>query len=199
MIITIAGFKGGIAKTTTAIHIAALLHQNAPTVLVDGDANSSASAWVHRGSLPFPAVGPGQMARAARQHEHVVIDTAARPTDEELKDLAEGCDLLVLPSTPDALALEGLTLTVQALRRLGATRFKALLAVIPPRPSRDGDEAQLMFAERGLPAFHAGIRRLIAFQKAALTGKLVRDVDDPRASWGWEDYEAVGKEILNGE
>lgn len=196
MILTVAGFKGGVGKTTTAIHLAAFLHELAPTVLVDGDANSSASAWIERGSLPFPAVGPGQMARVARQYEHIVIDTAARPAEDELKDLAEGCDLLVLPTTPDALSLQVLMLTVSELHRIKADRFKVLLTAIPPRPSRDGDEARAMLIEEGLPVFASGIRRLASFQKAALTGKLVRDVDDPRAAWGWEDYQAVGREIV---
>jgi chromosome partitioning protein len=196
MIVTIASFKGGVGKTTSAVHLAAYLNTKAPTVLIDGDANGSASAWVQRGELPFTAVGPAQMARVARQFEHIVIDTAARPATEELRDLVEGCDLLVVPSTPDALALEVLMLTVEALRSIDASRFKVLLTAIPPRPSRDGDEARVMLAEENLPVFAFGIRRLAAFQKAALTGKLVKDVDDPRAEWGWNDYSAVGKEIL---
>ena len=196
MILTVAGFKGGVGKTTTAIHLAAFLNDLAPTVLVDGDANSSATAWVARGKLPFPAVGPGQMARVARQFEHIVIDTAARPTEEELNDLVEGCDLLVLPTTPDALSLQVLMLTVTELRQIKANKFKVLLTAIPPRPSRDGDEARAMLVEEGLPMFPFGIRRLAAFQKAALSGQIVRDVNDPRAAWGWEDYQAAGREII---
>ena len=37
MIISIAGFKGGVGKTTTAVHFAAYLQQSAPTLLIDGD------------------------------------------------------------------------------------------------------------------------------------------------------------------
>jgi chromosome partitioning protein len=196
MIVTVASFKGGVGKTTTAVHLAAYLQMKAPAVLVDGDDNNSATAWAKRGSLPFPVVDARQTARVARQYEHLIIDTPARPSQEDLRDLVEGCDLLIIPSTPDALSLDALMLTVEALRSLGTNRFRILLTVIPPRPSRDGDEARAMLLEEKLPLFKSGVRRLAAFQKAALAGALVRDVADPRAIAGWEDYEAVGKEII---
>lgn len=196
MIVTVASFKGGVGKTTTAVHLAAYLQERAPAALIDGDDNNSATAWAKRGSLPFPVVDARQTARVARQYDHLIIDTPARPSQEDLRELIEGCDLLVIPSTPDALALDALMLTVEALRSLGADRFRILLTVIPPRPSKDGDEARAMLREEKLPLFARGVRRLVAFQKAALTGALVRDVADPRAANGWEDYEAVGKEIL---
>ena len=37
MIITVTSYKGGVGKTTTAIHLAAYLQTLAPTLLVDGD------------------------------------------------------------------------------------------------------------------------------------------------------------------
>ena len=42
MIITVTSYKGGVGKTTTAIHLATYLQSLAPTLLVDGDGIRSA-------------------------------------------------------------------------------------------------------------------------------------------------------------
>ena len=196
MIITIASFKGGVGKTTTAVHLAAYLQKKAPSLLVDGDANRSATVWGRRGGLPFKVVDERQAARYAREYEHIVIDTEARPEEEDLKALAGGCDLLVIPTTPDVLALDALMLTVKVLQDIGPSSYRVLLTIIPPRPSRDGQEARSLLQQGAVPLFEASIRRLIAFQKAALAGVPVFAVQDSRAQLAWTDYEKMGKEIL---
>ncbi len=196
MIITVVGYKGGVGKTTTAIHLAAYFQEKGSTLLVDGDPNHSASRWVERSS-DFPVTV--KRAEAANGQlsafQHVVIDTQARPSPEDLQDLARSCDLLVLPCSPDALALDALMLTVQALAPLQPT-YRILLTLIPPWPSRDGAEARTFLEDAKLPLFKQGIRRMVAYQKAALEGVPVYQANDPRAKVAWNDYVAVGKEIL---
>ena len=104
MILTVTAFKGGVGKTTTAIHLAAYLNQKAPTILIDGDLNRSAMLWASHGKLSFPVVDEREGLKASRQYDHIVIDTPARPEVEEIKSLSRGCDLLLLPTTPDVLA-----------------------------------------------------------------------------------------------
>jgi chromosome partitioning protein len=70
-------FKGGVAKTTTAVHIANLSSGARPTLLIDGDPNRSATEWKRRGALPFEVLDPDQRTYHARNYEHVVIDTEA--------------------------------------------------------------------------------------------------------------------------
>jgi chromosome partitioning protein len=188
-----------VGKTTTAFHIAAYLNETAQTLLVDGDPNRSVLGWAARGALPFKVVDERSLAMHARQYEHIVIDTEARPEYEDMKALVDGCDLLILPTTPDALAIDALMLTIDALKKLGSNKFKILLTIVPPRPEKDGDEARLALTEAGLPLFKAEIRRFAAYKKAALVGVPVYQIKAANAKECWMDFQSVGKEIVNDE
>ena len=196
MIITVASFKGGVGKSTTAFHLAAYFQQLAPTLLVDGDANRSALDWGNRGQVPFKVVDEKQAVKFARKYEHIIIDTPARPDEDELKTIAEGCDLLVLPTSPDALALGATLKMVDALHSLD-TNYRILLTIVPPNPQLAGAEARTALLRAELPLFETGIRRLAVFQKAALEGVPVYAVKDSYSQIAWQCYVDVSKEILS--
>ena len=196
MIITIASFKGGVGKSTSALHIASYLQNKAPTLLVDGDLNRSALQWASAGNLPFKVVDEKSAVKFARSYDHIVVDTPARPAPDDLKTLAMGCDLLVLPTSPDALAMGAMLQMVESLQGL-ETDYRILITLIPPPPSKVGEEARTTIVNAGLPIFKAGIRRLAAFQRAALDGVSVNQVKgDSYAGIAWRCYQEVGKEIL---
>ncbi len=196
MVITVASHKGGVGKSTSAVHVAAYLCQKASTVLVDSDPNRNVSAWALNGSLPFEVIPLHQAARRSREFEHVVIDTNAGLRTDELKEIVEGCDLLIIPTTPDALSYQALLLTVDLIKQVEDAQYRVLLTIIPPRPSRDGDEMREELERRSIPLFKTGIRRFVAYQKAALAGVPVNKIKDARAQRAWEDYLSLGKEIL---
>ncbi len=197
MIVTVASNKGGVGKTTTAIHLAAYLQQFAPTLLVDNDPNRSSTGWASRsdGGLPFRVVDVNQSVKVARDFEHIVFDTKARPDRDELKTLAEGCDLMVIPTTPDAMSIEALMGTVDTLRTLGVRQYKILITITPPYPERDGEDARAMLDASGYPLFSSGIREAKVFKTAALRGVVVNQLKGPRAAVCWQDYANVGAEL----
>lgn len=173
MIITMASFKGGVGKSTSAVHIAAELARTGKTLLVDGDPNRSVTRWAAGGHLPFTVVSEAQATMHARSHDHIVIDTKARPDADDLREIALGCHLLVLPCTPDPLSVDALLSTVKELRSLGTDRFRVLMTIVPPRPNRDGAKAREALLEAGLPLFQANIPRLVSFQRCILDGNTV--------------------------
>ncbi len=197
MIITVASFKGGVGKSTTSIHLASYFSDEGKNnvLLLDGDANRSVSNWAERGNLPFKVADERHAAKYSRDAEHIIIDTAARPNEEDLKTLAEGCDLLILPCVPDVLSLEAMMLTVETLKKLNSDSYKVLLTIVPPKPNRDGDEARKSLLKADLPLFDTPIRRFQAYKKAALLGVPVDKVNDSKSKIAWKDYQDVCKEI----
>lgn len=195
-----ASYKGGVGKTTTAVHLAAYLQTLAPTLLLDGDDTRNATTWSQRGKgFPFKVADEVQAARLSRNYEHTVIDTGQRPKQVDLKALSEGCDLLVIPAVPASLDTDGLVLTLSALQEIGADRYKVLLTKVPPAPEPEGPQLRSDLIEQEIPLFKVDIPRLKAFEKAAASGLTVNQVDDPRAKRAWEAYQSAGKELFGND
>lgn len=199
MNIALLSHKGGVGKTTVSIHLTHLLNQAAPALLVDDDRNRSATAWSKRGALPFRVIPEKQAALVAGNYEHRVLDTGARVERVDLEDISEGCDLLILVTFADALALDACLLTVDELNAVGAAdRFRILLNAVPPVGSA-GQDAFQMLTDAGLPVFETRIRRYAAYGKAAGLGTTVDQVPDPYALTAWSDFIALGRELWQKE
>jgi chromosome partitioning protein len=191
-IITVTGFKGGVAKSTTAIHLANYLSDFGRTLLIDSDPNHTALAWSERGKLPFEVVNTHQSVKAVNGKDWVILDTPARPGTEDLGELVKGCDLLILPTPPDIVSILPM---IDTIRALGQASYRTLLTIVPPKPSKDGETTRAELRAAGYPVFNSMIRRSVGFTKAAALGVTVRDLDDSRLNAAWEDYRALGQEI----
>jgi chromosome partitioning protein len=190
----VTGYKGGVGKSTTAFHLAAYFGERGKTLLVDGDQNRTALKWADRspGGLQFSVADERQAMKQIAGSDFVIIDTPARPNTDDLKELAKGCDLLVLPTAPDVLSLEPM---LDTARDLGEAKYRALITIVPPPPSREGEIMKGDLKEAGVPVFETIIRRTVGFPKAALAGVPIRDIPDLRARIAWDDYQSLGAEI----
>jgi chromosome partitioning protein len=196
-VVSMVSTKGGVGKTVSAVHLAAYFSEIGSTLLVDGDATRSATLWAKPGQLPFKVIPERRLSMELSEHKYdfLVIDTEANPTDADLTELATGCHLAIVPSIPDALGLHSVLQIAEKLTRCAPnTPFRILLTIVPPKPNRDGEDAEAFLDEHKLPRFKSGIRRLVAFQRAVTQGVTVDRVD--RNNLGWRDYQNVGTEVV---
>ncbi|MBD2302844.1 ParA family protein [Nostoc sp. FACHB-190] len=191
--VTLTSFKGGVGKTTSAICLSCLFAaEGYKVLLIDYDPNRSATVWSSRDQLPFKVATENTANRlmAKEKFDFIVIDTPARPTSEEIKELVDGCDLLLAITTPSALSISALNMMVQSFP--AKTKFYVLLTVMPPSSEPDGEIAFQTLKEQGLPVLEQGIQRLKVYEHAAAEGKPVYEIKRGGKK-AWEDWKALAK------
>ena len=201
MFITVFGQKGGVAKTCSSVHIAAGWSQKQKRViLVDADRNRSATAYGARGLLPCPVVPIEAAAKATRAAEIVVTDGQASSNDEELKNLVEGADFILLPTTTQSRSIE---LTVEMSQMLNQYQipYAALLVKVDARKEASAEQATELLEGFDITVLKARIPLLSAFEQAETEGVTVdRAIDkrgraNPRRMTGWLAYCDASQEI----
>ena len=203
MIIAIVNLKGGVAKTTTAVHFAYYLSTKDATALVDGDPNRSAVAWAGRanGTFPFKVITEIQLPRFVGQFRHIVTDTKARPEREDLQDLMETADLIILPTPASGDDLRVTAQTARTLQDLGSTKHKVLLTRVPTNHgSTDEKDARDFLTSQGVPVVKGRIRHYKAYEKAFVAGVPVFQIkQDKNAKIAWSDYVTAIEEVVDGK
>ena len=200
MIITILSFKGGVGKTTTAVHFAESLskRRSRKVVLGDGDLNRTALNWFQRGQSHGIDVGFTVFDGdddPPHEYTDLVIDTPARPDDDEVLRLAEFSDCLIIPTNPAPGAIEASIGTLSRLRSLDDSRYRVLLTLVPPKPSRRGIQARDVLKQANIPTFKGMIQRRDAFMDAELEGVTVGMLKGKAALSASESYATVGQEL----
>jgi chromosome partitioning protein len=190
-----------VAKTCTSIHLASVWHSEGKKVcIVDADKNRSALAYASRGNLPFPVFPVSSAAKASRSSEIVITDGQASSDQEELKHLAYGSDLVILPTTAKARSVE---LTVELANLLSNLKVNHAVVIVKVdfRQQKAAQQAKAALENFGLYVFDTFIPLLSAFDKAEASGNAVFEAvddlgrSDPRRMTGWSAYCSIASQI----
>lgn len=157
-IIALTSLKGGVGKTTLAMHLARVLaDEGRQVVVLDADSELSATRWrmqvgeISPQPLPFQVVTAErdqimQQVRGLKAQDFtVILDTP--PNDREmLRSAATIADLVLVPVLPTALDVDRGAVSLRLLEDMGFAlpnlRFAALLnrASSRQRQTREADE-----------------------------------------------------------
>lgn len=200
-VLAIANGKGGVAKTTSAISLSAVLSERFQLLLVDADPQASASSWAERGEMPFDIATETDPAllvdlRQAEGYELVVVDTPPARESAELKTVVSAADYVVMPTLPNTLDLTALIQTIKANVAPLGIPYRVLLTRVDARAVKEAREAQQTLMDAGIPSFNAFIYTSKSHELAARKGQPITRLGGKTASAAARDYRLVADELL---
>ena len=141
-----------------------------------------------------------EAAKATRLAEIVVTDGQASSNEEEMKNLVEGADFILLPTTTQSRSIE-LTVEISQMLRQYKIPYAALLVKVDSRKEAAAAQATELLQGFDIKVLAAQIPLLSAFEQAETEGVTVNQAIDkrgranPRRMMGWIAYSAACKEI----
>jgi chromosome partitioning protein len=137
MIIVVANSKGGVGKSTLAVHLAAWLHEHGYTVtLADCDTQHSSSEWIKEAVpgvktvvLADPEEILEELPQLSDEADYVIADGPGSNT-ETTRSLLMRADMALVPAKASLLEVRALAQATKALRHAQSVRKGPPPAVI---------------------------------------------------------------------
>lgn len=175
--IAVISQKGGVGKSTIAVHIAvAGTLAGYHTALVDLDPQATARKWGDKRQAPEPEVIGDhaerlpQLVEAARANgaNLLVIDTAPN-ADRASLAAARAADLILIPCRPASFDLDA----IEATRDLAAIAKKPAWVVLSSAPTRSAivEEARSGLEQQGARVAPQIIHQRVAYQYSVIDGR----------------------------
>ena len=196
--IAIISQKGGVGKTTLAIHLAAAAQDTgAVALIVDTDPQATASQWATWRKDNTPEVidsPPPRLAAKIRQAQEqgaqwIVIDTPPH-ADSAARAAVEVADFVLIPCRPSAFDLSAIETTAKLVQLLRKPAYVVFIAG-PPNASRIYQEAGELVESYGTPPCPVQVPDRAAYRHASAEGRTVMELE--RAGKAAEDIRQIYK------
>jgi chromosome partitioning protein len=185
--IAVVSQKGGVGKSTLAVHLAALAAKTQKVILMDLDPQGSAMEWgSRRGDRP-PDIMPAHPASLGREIERAsndgyslaIIDTAPH-ADHAALQAARAADLIVVPCRPATFDLAAISATLD-LCKLANKQAVVVINAAPIR-SRVVQEAIDAVTEKGATVSPVVVRQRVAYQHCLIDGRTAGEFEPDGAA-----------------
>ena len=182
--IAIISQKGGVGKTTLAIHLAAAAQDTgAVALIVDTDPQATASQWATwRKDNPPEVIDspPPRLAAKIRQAQEqgaqwIVIDTPPH-ADSAARAAVEVADFVLIPCRPSAFDLSAIETTAKLVQLLRKPAYVVFIAG-PPNASRVYQEAGELVESYGTPPCPVQVPDRAAYRHASAEGRTVMELE----------------------
>ena len=192
--VAIVSQKGGVGKTTLALHLAVAAEQDGKTaVIIDLDPQASAATWKDLRQGETPVVQPAQVTRLGVILEEAqkqgaafaVIDTSPNSESASLA-AARASDLILIPCRPHLLDLKAIGSSIE-LARLAKKPFAVVVNAVPPRGSL-GLEAETAIKTYDSPIAPIRLSMRAAYYHCLVNGQVAQEYE-PTGKAGEEAME----------
>lgn len=205
MIISVQNQKGGVGKTTLAIHIShGLVLKGHSVLLVDADPQGSSKDWAaaRTDKPPFPVVGLDRptihrdLPALAKDYDHVVIDGPPRVSDLARSAII-AADLVVIAIQPSPYDIWAADEVVKLIKEASVFKenIKAVFVInrkiVNTAIGRDVVEALEQYP---FPVLKSAISQRVVFAESAATGNTVLEVD--KTGSAAKEIKALVNELL---
>lgn len=181
--IVIISQKGGVGKTTVAVHLAVEAErQGYTTVIFDLDPQGSSASWADKRENTTPTVVTAQANRletlieqARRQNAGLVIIDSAPNADSSSLAAAKTADFILIPCRPAAFDLAAIPTTLD-LAQIAKKDAWVLLNGVPSQ-GKLAEEAREVLCAGGVKVSDIVLHNLIAFSHALNDGRTANEFD----------------------